>query len=246
VLRFFNQGRAFGLGFFIAPPVVMHRAALEVLYEDNHLLALNKPAGIASQGAAAGKQSLLDSAKLYLKRKYHKPGNVFLGTVSRLDAAVSGVVVFARTSKAAARLTQQFRERSVRKLYWAVVSGQPKASETCFDWLLKDDSHQRMCLAKEGSPGAQTARLCYQRKQRLRRGWLLEIELETGRKHQIRAQLGCRGLPILGDRKYGSRESFDGGIALHSRLLELAHPTRREKLTFLADPPSTWQRLGIA
>lgn len=223
----------------------MYRAALEVLYEDNHLLAVNKPAGIATQGAAAGKQSLLELAKLYLKRKYHKPGNVFLGTVSRLDAAVTGVVVFARTSKAAARLTWQFREHSVRKLYWAVVSGQPEASETCVDWLIKDESRQRMCLAKEGLPGAQVARLYYRRKQRLRPGWLLEIELETGRKHQIRAQLSGRALPVLGDRKYGSRQPFAGGIALHSRLLELAHPTRLEKLAVIADPPTTWQQLGI-
>jgi 23S rRNA pseudouridine1911/1915/1917 synthase len=219
--------------------------ALDVLYEDNHLLVLNKHAGIATQGARPGQPSLLELAKAYLKRKYQKPGNVYLGTVSRLDAAVSGVVVFARTSKAAARLSEQFRSHSTRKVYWAVVSGEPAEAESCSDWLVKDESRQRMCLTRDRSAGGQLARLHYRRGQRLPRGWLVEIELETGRKHQIRAQLAARGLPILGDRKYGSREPFDGGIALHSRLLELSHPTRPERLALVAEPPDTWRRMGV-
>ncbi|HET6883362.1 MAG TPA: RluA family pseudouridine synthase [Pirellulales bacterium] len=224
----------------------MQRTPLDVLYEDNHLLAVNKPAGIATQGAPVGRPSLLELAKAYVKRKYHKPGNVYLGTVSRLDSAVSGVVVFARTSKAARRLSEQFRDRATRKLYWAAVSGEPAETETCVDWLVKDESHQRMCLIGRPSTGGQLARLSYRRLRRLAFGWLLEIELQTGRKHQIRVQLAARGLPILGDRKYGSREPFASGIALHSRLLELAHPTRPERIVLTAEPPPAWRSFGVS
>jgi 23S rRNA pseudouridine1911/1915/1917 synthase len=218
----------------------MARATLDVLYEDNHLLAVNKPAGIPTQGAEANRPSLLSLAKTYVKEKYHKPGNVYLGTVSRLDALVSGVVVFARTSKAAARLAEQFRDRTVRKVYWAIVGGNPTANATCDDWLAKDEARHRMRVVDARSTDAAPARLTYRRLRRVSRGWLLEVTLETGRKHQIRAQLAARGLPILGDQKYGSRESFPGGIALHSRLLELVHPTRGEPITFLAEPPESW------
>lgn len=224
----------------------MHRSTLDVLYDDNHLLVINKPAGVVTQGAAAGETSLLELAKQYVKRKYHKPGNVYLGTVSRLDAAVSGVVVFARTSKAAARLAEQFRAHTVRKIYWAIVSGTPAVSDTCEDWLIKDEARQRMILADDQTAGAQLARLGYRRGQAVPGGWHLEIELETGRKHQIRVQLAGRGLPIVGDRKYGSPETFARGIALHSRLLEFKHPTRPETLTLVAPLPASWQtfRLG--
>lgn len=222
----------------------MHYSSLEVVYEDNHLLVINKSAGLATQGAAAGKQSLLELAKQYLKQRYHKPGNVYLGTVSRLDASVSGVVVFARTSKAAARLTEQFREHTVRKVYWAVVSGRPAASGACGDWLIKDERRQRMTVAAAGTAGAQLARLAYRRLQPVPDGWLLEIELETGRKHQIRVQLAARHLPIFGDRKYGSQRPF-AGIALHSRLLEFKHPTRGETVTLVAPLPASWRQFGL-
>lgn len=223
----------------------MHRPALDVLYEDNHLLAINKAAGVTTQGAAAGETSLLELARRYVKQKYQKPGNVYLGTVSRLDASVSGVVIFARTSKAAARLSEQFRTHSVRKVYWAVVSGKPVASGTCVDWLVKDESLRRMTMADAEAVGAQLARLGYVRRQPVPGGWLLEIELETGRKHQIRVQLAGRGLPIVGDRKYGSRQSFAGGIALHSRLLEFKHPTRPETMTLVAPLPASWRTFGL-
>jgi 23S rRNA pseudouridine1911/1915/1917 synthase len=219
----------------------MARATLDVLYEDNHLLAVNKPAGIPTQGAEATRTSLLSLAKAYVKQKYHKPGNVYLGTVSRLDTVVSGVVVFARTSKAAARLAEQFRNRTVRKVYWAIVGGHPAASAACDDWLTKDEARHCMRVLDSPAAGAAAARLAYRRLKRVSRGWLLEVTLETGRKHQIRAQLAARGLPILGDQKYGSREPFPGGIALHSRLLELVHPTRGESITLLAEPPASWR-----
>jgi 23S rRNA pseudouridine1911/1915/1917 synthase len=222
----------------------MQYADLDVLYEDNHLLAVNKPAGIPTQGAAAGRPSLVSLAKAYVKQKYVKPGNVYLGVVSRLDAAVSGVVIFARTSKAAARLTRQFRDRAVTKVYWAIVSGTPQATATCDDWLAKDETRHQMRLADEQTEGATPARLVYRRLKRLSRGWLLEVTLETGRKHQIRVQLASRGLPILGDRKYGSRQPFVGGIALHSHLLQLVHPTRGEAIKLVAEPPLAWRSLG--
>jgi 23S rRNA pseudouridine1911/1915/1917 synthase len=222
----------------------MPRTPLDVLYEDNHLLVVNKPAGIPTQGARAERASLLSLAKAYIKKKYGKPGNVYLGTVSRLDAAVSGVVVFARTSKAAARLAEQFRSRKVRKVYWAIVAGNPAAGATCHDWLAKDEARHRMRVVEGQSAGAVPARLDYRRLKHLDHGWLLEVTLETGRKHQIRVQLAARSLPILGDRKYGSRESFPGGIALHSRLLELVHPTRGEPMTLVAEPPAAWRSFG--
>lgn len=229
-----------------APAVFLaHVTKLKVVYEDNHLLAVNKPAGIATQGAEAGRASLLELARQYIKQKYHKPGNVYLGTVSRLDAVVSGVVVFARTSKAAARLSEQFRQHTVRKLYWAVVSGKPATADTCSDWLVKDELQHRIQVSDQDTAGAQLARLAYRRLQRLSAGWLLEIELETGRKHQIRCQLATRRMPILGDRKYGSRESFAEGIALHARMLQLVHPTRDETIKLEAEPPVAWRGLGL-
>lgn len=215
----------------------MESPALDVLYEDNHLLVLNKPVGICTQGAAAGRPSLLMLAKEYIKAKYHKPGNVYLGAVSRLDAPVSGVVVFARTSKAAARLAEQFRQRTVEKTYWAIVTGKPAPRATCDDWLVQDEPRRRMRVGDERTAGAQRARLNFRRLKRLGQAWLLEVTLETGRKHQIRAQLAARGLPIVGDRKYGSRELLARGIALHGRMLKLSHPTRAETIVFVADPP---------
>lgn len=223
----------------------MRSAALDILYEDNHLLAINKPPGLPTQGAAVGRPSLVALAKVYIKQKYHKPGNVYLGVVSRLDTAVSGVVVFARTSKAAARLTQQFRDRAVTKVYWAIVSGNPPVTGSCEDWLSKDEEQHRMQVTNERTKHAVHARLAYRRLKRLSRGWLLEATLETGRKHQIRVQLASRGLPILGDRKYESREAFSAGIALHGRLLKLVHPTRHETLVLAADPPIAWLKLGV-
>jgi len=218
---------------------------LDILYEDNHLLAVVKPVGLATMGVAAGTPSLLAIAKEYLKQRYHKPGNVYLGAMSRLDAPVSGVVLFARTSKAAARLTEQFRTRAVEKVYWAIVAGEPPSEGECADWLAKDERHRRMHIARAGELGAQEARLGFRRLSRLPQGWLLEVVLETGRKHQIRLQLGSRGWPILGDRKYGSRERFPLGIALHARRLTFSHPSRGEPILLVAPLPPAWTRFGV-
>lgn len=219
---------------------------LEILHEDNHLLVVNKPAGIATMGVTEDEPSVAKLAKEYLKEKYQKPGNVYLGVVSRLDALVSGVLVFARTSKAAARLSEQFRERETGKIYWAVVEKLPQASSReLVHWVKKDEHHQRMVVTSPQATGAQEARLSYRPLQKLSRGELLEVELLTGRKHQIRLQLATVGAPILGDRKYGSEKPFPHGIALHARQLTLTHPTTKEPLSFIAPLPAAWSKLGI-
>ena len=215
---------------------------IEVLYEDNHLLVVNKPAGLPTMGAV-GKLCLLDVAKDYIREKYKKPGKVYLGTVSRLDAPVTGVVLFARTSKAAARVAKQFRERHVDKTYWAIVQGEASAaSVACVDWLRKDERHRRMHICPAGAEGAQEARLSYRALYSLDDNSLVEIRLETGRKHQIRVQLAKRGQAIMGDRKYGGSKEFPAGIALHARSLEIEHPTLKQEIEFTAGLPKTWRR----
>jgi 23S rRNA pseudouridine1911/1915/1917 synthase len=218
---------------------------LDVLYEDNHLLVVNKPAGLPTQGAAAGEDSLVSRAKDYLKEKYHKPGNVYVGVVSRLDAEVTGVVVLARTSKAAARLSEQFREAEVIKTYWAVVEGAPRAfSGMLVDWLEKSE-HQRKMIIVDAARG-QEARLRFRQLASLAsRQTLLEVNLETGRKHQIRVQLARYGCPIVGDARYGASEPFPRGIALHARRLQITHPSRKMPCEFLAPLPESWRSLKL-
>jgi len=215
----------------------------QVLYEDNHLLVINKPAGLPTQGVAEGTPSALTRAKAYLKQKYNKPGNVYLGVVSRLDAAVSGVLVLARTSKAAARLSEQFRDGSVGKVYQALVERppDPPAGELSH-WLLKNEKLRRIEAVASRTKGAQHARLSYRTLKQRPGHTLVEIELHTGRKHQIRAQLAAIGCPILGDRKYGSRRPFPGAaIALCAVRLTLTHPTTKEQLTIESPPPGEWK-----
>ena len=224
----------------------MNPDQLDVLYEDNHLLAVSKPAGLATMGTPAGVPTLLDIAKRYVKQRYGKPGNVYLGVVSRLDAPVTGVVVLARTSKAARRLTEQFRSHRVEKVYWALVEGriEPVADE-CVDWVGADERHRRMHIVGPKLPGAKEARLRYRRRDLVRDDSLLEVELQTGRKHQIRLQMAHRGHPILGDRKYGSVRRWPAGIALHARRLVITHPVRGEPLELEAPLPRPWQAAGV-
>jgi 23S rRNA pseudouridine1911/1915/1917 synthase len=220
---------------------------LQVLYEDNHLLVVVKPAGLATMGTPAGLPTLLTLAKQYVKERHKKPGNVYLGVVSRLDAPVTGVVLLARTSKAAARLTEQFRSRAIDKSYWAIVEGQIEPAEgRLLDWLAQDERHRRMHVVGATMPGAKEARLTYRRLSVVRGHSLVEIELETGRKHQIRLQLSHHGHPVVGDRKYGSRVEFSQGIALHARRLVVSHPTTGERLEFEAPLPTAWRRFGVA
>ncbi len=184
--------------------------SLSILYEDNHLLVINKPAGLITMGSPAGESSAVTLAGEYLKVKYSKPGNVFVGVVSRLDRLVSGVLVLARTSKAAARLSEQFRERATEKYYLAWVEGRwdlPDGTELS-NWMSKNDSAQRMEVVAAGSRDAQLAQLRAKTEKMDGQRTLLSIELLTGRKHQIRLQLSERGHPILGDRKYESSPAF--------------------------------------
>jgi 23S rRNA pseudouridine1911/1915/1917 synthase len=216
--------------------------SLQVLYEDNHLLAVNKPAMLPTMGVGEDRPSLLAVAKEYIRTRYNKPGNVYLGIVSRLDAPVTGLVLLAKTSKAAARLSEAFRLRRVTKTYLAAVQGTPTpASRVLEHYLRKDERHRKVHATSQACPEAQLARLEY----RVLNGGedlaLVEVNPETGRKHQIRVQLAKAGHAILGDRKYGSTFSFSPGIALHSLRLELEHHVRREPLRIEAPLPAAWR-----
>ena len=224
----------------------MSNSKLIVLFEDNHLLALAKPADVPTMGVSAGNPSLLMMAKDYIKNKYGKPGNVYLGVVSRLDALATGVIVFARTSKAAARLSEQLRRGKMEKLYWAIVSGIPKPSEGKLEnWLRKDERTQKMQITRTKTAGSKQADLSYRVLAKLGRRSLLEVHLHTGRKHQIRVQLAHFGHPILGDQKYGSKTPFPEGIALHARKLVLQHPVRKSPIVLEAPVPPVWRDFGI-
>jgi 23S rRNA pseudouridine1911/1915/1917 synthase len=216
---------------------------IAIVHEDNHLLVVNKPPGLITQGAAAGTPSVVIQAKQYLKDKYHKPGNVYLGVVSRLDQAACGLLVLARTSKAADRLMKQLQAGSVEKRYWALVERPPSpGTGELTHWLRKNDREQRMTIVSPHTPLAQQARLAYHVIDKQRRGWLVEVQLFTGRKHQIRLQLANIGCPILGDRKYEAQATFDEpAIALCCVRLAFDHPTTHERLEFEIRPPANWQ-----
>ncbi len=217
-----------------------------VLHEDNHLLVVNKPAHLPTMGVPEGEPSLLAAAKQYIKQKYDKPGNVYLGIVSRLDAPVTGAVVIARTSKSAARLTKQFRDRRVEKQYWALLEAQPDPPEgSLVDWLRKDERHRRMHVSSSSHSEAQEARLNYRTVRRVTGAVLVEVELLTGRKHQIRLQLSHHGVPILGDRKYGSRRKFPNGIGLHARSVKFEHPVLKTPVEIVAPLPAAWRGYGM-
>jgi 23S rRNA pseudouridine1911/1915/1917 synthase len=216
--------------------------ALDILYEDNHCLAVNKPAGWPSTHFDGTDETVDRLAKAYLKEKYGKPGNVFLGVVHRLDKPVSGVLLFARTSKAAARLSEQFREGAVEKTYWAVVEGTslPDAG-SLEDHLRKDDAAARVEVVPAGTPGAQLARLLFTVRGRHAGLTLIELRPHTGRKHQLRVQLASRGLPIYGDAKYGSRHALGPAIGLYARALTFLHPTTKAPMTVRAEVPPPWR-----
>lgn len=205
---------------------------IDIIYEDNHLLVLNKPAGLLTQPSGTDQPSLEAQAKAYIKEKYHKPGNVYLEAVHRIDKQVSGLVVFAKTSKALSRLNETVRSKSMRKVYWALLDLPPNPSEDTLKHYLVHDEHRARV-----SPEGKLSVLHYKT---LANG-IVEIDLETGRYHQIRVQLAEIGCPIAGDVKYGSRKKFEGsGIALHHRLLELKHPTTGELLVLEAPLPNSW------
>lgn len=212
-----------------------------VLYEDNHLIVVNKPAGELVQGDQTGDIPLVEKVKTYIKKKYHKPGAVFLGVVHRLDRPTSGVLIFARTSKALTRLNRQFNQRTTEKKYWALVSHPFQNTQgTLTHWMIRyPEKNKSKAFVKELS-GSKKAILSFNKKQDLQHYCVLEIHLKTGRHHQIRAQLSAFGHPIKGDLKYGAKRSNpDGSIGLHARSLRLTHPTTGELLDFIAPPPET-------
>ncbi len=215
---------------------------LEILFEDNHCLAIVKPAGCLSTHFEGREETLDRAVKRHLKEKYHKPGNVFLGVVHRLDKPVSGVLLFARTSKAAARLSEQFREGTIEKVYWAVVEGAVASlAGSLEDWLRKDRDVGRVEVVAPDTPGARQALLHYQRKASHGDLSWLEVRPQTGRTHQLRVQLTHHGHPIYGDAKYGSLHTFGPAIALHARSLTFLHPVRYEPITLTAELPRSWR-----
>lgn len=217
--------------------------AFDILHEDNHLLVVVKPAGLLVQGDRSGDRTLLELARADLKIRYQKPGNVYLGLVHRLDRPVSGVIVLARTSKAASRLSQQFRQGTVQKRYLAVVDGEPPGPEAVLRHHLARDGDARGVTraAPEPFDGSRPAELRYLVRERRAGRTLLEIELITGRRHQIRAQLALAGWPILGDGKYGGRrDPGREGIGLHAWQLVFAHPIGGAEQRFEADVPADW------
>jgi 23S rRNA pseudouridine1911/1915/1917 synthase len=227
---------------------------LDPLFEDHHLIAVNKPAPLLTQ-APAGVPSLEAMVKAYIKQKYAKPAGVYLGIPHRLDRPVSGVVVFARNTKAAQRVHAQFQRHEVRKAYWAAVEGDVAPDAGVWeDWLRKVPEEARVVRAAEGEPGAKLAMLEYRVLRRLDSGTLLELCPLTGRMHQLRVQSAWRGHPVFGDVMYGGAREFgppwqnprDKVIALHARRLTLRHPFRDEELTIEAPVPDYWRAVGVA
>lgn len=211
----------------------------QILYEDNHLLIINKKVGQLVQGDKTGDESLLESIKNFIKVRDNKPGNVFLGLVHRIDRPTSGMVIYAKTSKALTRLTQMVKNREIKKTYWAVVAKEMIApSQRLVHYLKKNEKNNKAIVYPRPTDGAKEAILTYQTIKALDNYLLLEIDLETGRHHQIRAQLSKIGASIKGDLKYGSpRSNPDGGIHLHARRLEFIHPVTKENIELVAPVP---------
>lgn len=212
---------------------------MDVVYEDNHLIIVNKSSSEIVQGDKTGDKPLAEMVKEYIKQKYHKPGNVFLGVVHRLDRPVSGLVVFARTSKALARLNEMFRTKEVHKTYWAIVGNCPPTEEgELVHWLVRNEKQNKSYAYDKEKPEAKKAILDYKLIGRSERYFLLEVDLKTGRHHQIRCQLAKMGCPIKGDLKYGSpRSNPDGSICLHARRVRFVHPVSKQEIDVEAPVP---------
>lgn len=220
---------------------------MEVIYEDNHIIAVNKTSSEIVQGDKTGDTPLSDLLKAWLKEKYSKPGNVFVGVTHRLDRPVSGVVIFAKTSKALSRLNEMFRMGEVKKTYWAIVKNTPPHEEgELIHYLVRNEKQNKSYAYDTERPGSKKAILRYKVIARSDNYNLLEIDLKTGRHHQIRCQLAKMGCPIKGDLKYGfPRSNPDGGISLHSRSAEFIHPVSKETIRIIAPVPgeTLWKAL---
>lgn len=223
---------------------------MTVLYEDNHIIIVNKTVSEIVQGDKTGDKPLSEIVKEYLKEKYNKPGNVFLGVTHRLDRPTSGIVVFARTSKALPRLNEMFKNKEVKKTYWAIVKNAPKLTEaTLKHYLVRNEKQNKSYAYDAEKPNSKPAVLHYKLIARSDKYNLLEIDLETGRHHQIRCQLAKIGCPIKGDLKYGAeRSNTDGGISLHARRISFTHPVSKELIEVTAPLPqdNLWAALEKA
>ena len=224
---------------------------MTVLYEDNHIIAVNKTCNEIVQGDKTGDTPLSEIVKAYIKDKYNKPGEVFLGVTHRLDRPTSGVVLFARTSKALTRLNEMFKSHEqIKKTYWAIVQGCPKQPEARLEnWLIRNEAQNKSYITKPNASNAKQAILEYEILVRGENYTLLEVNLETGRHHQIRCQLAAIGCPVKGDLKYGAKRSNpDGGICLHARKIEFIHPVSKQPICITAPVPndSLWQQLSAS
>ena len=224
---------------------------MTVLYEDNHIIAVNKTCNEIVQGDKTGDTPLSETVKAYIKDKYNKPGEVFLGVTHRLDRPTSGVVLFARTSKALTRLNEMFKSHEqIQKTYWAIVQGCPKMPEARLEnWLTRNEQLNKSFIAKLNAKEAKQAILTYKTLVCGENYTLLEVNLETGRHHQIRCQLAAIGCPVKGDLKYGAKRSNpDGGICLHARKIEFIHPVSKENICITAPVPndSLWQQFAAS
>ncbi|MCI6074990.1 MAG: RluA family pseudouridine synthase [Bacteroidales bacterium] len=223
---------------------------MKVIYEDNHIIIVYKEAGEIVQGDKTGDEPLSEMVKEYVKEKYHKPGNVFLGVVHRLDRPVAGLVVFARTSKALSRLNDMFRKGEVHKTYWAITREAPRQPEALLEhWLVRNEKQNKSYAYDHEVAGSKLARLSYKVIARSQNYTLLEVRLLTGRHHQIRCQLAHIGCPIRGDLKYGARRSNpDGSISLLAHHIEFVHPVSRQTLSFSSPLPADplWLAMGDA
>ncbi len=211
-----------------------------ILYEDNHLIVINKLPGELSQGDKTGDDSLIEIIKSFLKKRDNKPGNVYLGLIHRLDRPTSGILVFAKTSKALTRMNELFKTREVQKIYWAITEGKAEIkSETLEHYLKKNPKNNKVTVYTQPTPEAKKAVLEYNVLGNLDHYSLFEIELHTGRSHQIRSQLSFIGHTIKGDLKYGAKRSNpDGGISLHARKISFIHPVKKEEINIIAAPPN--------
>ena len=224
----------------MADKIVSNKSNLQILHEDNHIIVINKRVGDIVQGDKTGDKPLSEIVKEYIKEKYNKPGDVFLGVVHRLDRPTTGIVVFARTSKALERLNKMFSERETQKTYWAVVKNRPaKNEDNLVHFLVRNEKNNTSKAHSKEVPNSKKASLDYKIIKELNNYFALEINLHTGRHHQIRSQLSAIGCPIKGDLKYGfDRSNPDGGIHLHARKLVFIHPVSKEELTLVAPTPN--------